>query len=104
MRNPSHPTGPWRPMPQRLSAEPSQPFGCGFLHRKACPARRVALLVDSARMDRPTLLGVIAALIVIAVFAINGWWIELAALSVVSALLAVLAWRVGLPMFRAQDE
>jgi hypothetical protein len=38
------------------------------------------------------------------VFAINGWWIALAALAVVSAVFGVLAWRTGLPLFRARDD
>jgi UPF0716 family protein affecting phage T7 exclusion len=56
------------------------------------------------RMDRSALLAVVGVLVVIVVFAIQGWWLLLAACFLFSLVGAYMAWRAGLPWFRARDD
>jgi hypothetical protein len=55
-------------------------------------------------VDLPVFLGVVASVAVIVLFAIQGWWLLIAALSVVSAVSGFLAWRAGLPFWPSRDD
>jgi hypothetical protein len=74
-------------------------------HRRwQAKARARWLAVMVRRMDRSSLLAVVGALAVIVWWAVEGWWLLLAAGALLSLVGGFMAWRAGLPWFRARDD
>jgi hypothetical protein len=55
-------------------------------------------------MDRRTFMAAVAALIVIVVFALQGWWLFLAVLCLASLACGFMGSRAGLPWFKTRDD